>query len=578
MRRWTGALLAALTLLLAGCANIPDQSTPQAVGTAAQPPGVTPPPDPKADPYTLVRNFVGEAGNPEAAKGYLSDSASWQSDGPPTIIDKTFGTLPIPAQERKAQGDDGQGNEVTVVLTVTKVGRLGTDHAFIPIVSPGPDEYRVVVRRKSADDFWRIQTPPDTVLITLDRFIEDYQRVSVYYFDPEFRVTVPDIRYINARPAGGAPDRVMRELLDGPSEMLRNAVKSALPPEAEMRTNAVSDSDGALVVNLTKLGERTPDERAYIAAQVVLSLKDVVQTKIRLLADGHALISGHTDWRPSEVPSYDLATRPSPDLTGMFTGPAGRVYNLRDGTQIQGPAGSGEIKVVSAAQSIDGRSLAVVQELPTGVRLLVGGIGPQLHPIDLTATTLTRPTWLLGATGGPSNEVWTVQNGVDVVRTVRTGNDTWAPSPVITTDLRPYGTITDLRLSRDGVRIAAVISGHAVVASVVRTKDSVSIRSPRTLRPSELTTVVGVDWLNQDTVVVATGQTSQPVVNVPVNGFELIPYNSSNLGPPITAIAAAPDRSIIVTDSRGMWEATEIRQIWHLHSTQVAGARPFYPG
>jgi hypothetical protein len=214
----------------------------------------------------------------------------------------------------------------------------------------------------------------------------------------------------------------------------------------------------------------------------------------------------------------------------------------------------------------------------TGVRLQIGGIGGPLRPVDLAASTLTRPTWLLGATGAPSNEVWTVQNGVEVVRAVRTGNDSWAASPVITDALRSYGTITDLRLSRDGVRIAAVISGRAVVAAVVRTKDTVSIRSPRTLRPGELTTVVGVDWLNQDTVVVATGQTNQPVVNVPVNGFELIPYNSSNLGPPITAIAAGPDRSIVVTDGRGMWEATEIRQIWHLHATQVAGARPFYPG
>lgn len=580
MVRLVGALLVALTVLLAGCANIPDQSTPQAVGDQSAPSqGAAPLPDPKADPYTVVRNFVAAADNPDVAKGYLTEAAkpNWQGEAPPMIIDETFGTAPIPAQERKAQGDEGDGNDFTVVLTVTKLGRLGPDRAFIPAV--GSADYRVVVHRQNAEAPWRIQTPPDTVLITKLKFNAAYQRVTVYYFDPERRVTVPDLRYIASRPVVGAPDRVLRLLLEGPSATLNGAVKTALPPEAEMRFNAVSDSDGALVVNLAKLGDRSLEERQLIAAQIVLSLRDVVQTKIKLLADGQPLIRERPDWRPSDIPAYDLPTRPNPELSGMYTGANGRVHSLKDGAQIGGPAGNGELKVISAAQSIDGKVLAVVHEVPTGARLRVGPIGPPLREVDLAASTLTRPTWSLPAPGGTSNEVWTVQNGVDVIRVVRTGNDSWAPSPVIAADLRDFaGTITDLRLSRDGVRLAAVIGGRLVVASVVRTKDSVSIRFPRTVRPGELTTVAGVDWLSQDTLVVATGVPNQPVINVPVDGFEVSPYNSSNLvAPPITAIAAAPDRAVLVTDGRGIWQATEIRQIWRLQ-TEVPAARPFYPG
>lgn len=573
-----GAMLTVLVTVLAGCANIPDQSTPQAVANlGTQSPGATPLPDPKADPLTVVRNFIGEAGNPDAAKGYLTDAAkaSWQSDAPPTIIAETFGTAPIPPPERKAQGDDG-GNDYTVVLTVTLLGRLGPDRAFVPRL--GTAEYRVVVHRQTTEDPWRIQTPPPDVLITMPAFNLAYQRVSVYYFDPEFRVVVPDRRYIPAKPLVGAPDRVIRLLLDGPSAALEGAVKTAIPTEAQMGTNAVADSDGALVVNLTKLGDQTPEDRQLIAVQVVLSLKDVVQTKIRLLADGHTLISDHKDWRQSDVPSWDLLTRPNPDLPGMFTA-AGKVYSLRGGGTIQGPAGNGELKVISAAQSIDGKSLAVVHEVPTGARLRVGGIGPPMREVELAASTLTRPTWMLGASNAGSNEVWTVQNGVEVVRVVRTANESWAPSPVISSELHSFGsTITDLRLSRDGVRVAAVISGQVVVASVVRAKDTVSIHAPRILRTGELTTVVGVDWLNQDTLVVATGQADRPVVNVPVDGFEANAYNRSNLDSAITAIAAAPDRLVLVADGHEMWEASEIRQIWNLHPTPVAGARPFYPG
>jgi hypothetical protein len=577
-RRVAALLAAALVVSLAGCANIPDQSTPQAVGDLSIPSAGAPPlPDAKADPYTLVRNFVGAVDNPDIAKGYLTDAAkpNWQGDAPPTIIAETFSTTPLPPQLRKAQGDESGGNDFTVVLTVTKLGRLGPDRAFVPEI--GSEEKSVVVHRQNADSPWRIQTPP-TPLITLPKFSSAYQRVSVIFFDPDRRVSVPDLRYIARRPLSGGADRVLRLLLDGPSQTLADAVQTALPPEAEMRFNAVSDSDGSLVVNLTKLGEQSPEQRQLIAAQIVLSLRDVVQTKIKLLADGQPLIRERPEWRPSDIPAYDLPARPSPELPGMFTAPTGKVHSLKDGAPIPGPAGSGEIKVTSAAQSLDGKTLAVVQEVPTGARLRVGGIGPPLRDVDLAAPTLTRPTWALPAAGGTSNEFWTVQNGVEVVRVVRTGNDSWAPSPVIATDLRGFdGTITDLRLSRDGVRLAAVIGARLVVASVVRTQNSVSIRTPRSVRLGELTTVVSTDWLNQDTLVVATGQPSQPVINVPVDGFDTSPYNSANLNAAITAIAAAPDRPVLVTDSRGIWDATEIRQIWHL-SSEIPGARPFYPG
>jgi hypothetical protein len=577
-----GALLAVAAVLaaaLAGCANIPTESTPQAIGDLSAPSAGAPPLiDPKADPYTVVRSFVGAADNPDVAKGYLTEAAkpNWQGDAPPTIIAETFGTAPVPPQRRKEQGEGGDGNDFTVVLSVTKFGRLGAERAFVPEI--GKPEFEVVLHRQNADAPWRIQTPPPTPLITVSKFTSAYQRVSVFFFDRERRVTVPDLRYIARRPLSGGADRVLRLLLDGPSETLNNAVTTVLPPETEMRFNAVPDADGAVLVNLTKLGDRSLEDRQLIAAQIVLSLRDVVQTKIKLQADGQPLIRERSEWRPSDIPAYDLPTRPSPELLGMYTGTNNRVYSLKDGSPIAGPAGSGELKVVSAAQSIDGKTLAVVQEVPTGVRLRVGGLGAALKDVDLTAPTLTRPTWSLPAPGGTSNELWTVQNGVEVVRVVRTGNDSWAPSPVIATDLRGFGgSITDLRLSRDGVRAAIVVGGRLVVASVVRTKDSVSIRSPREIRPGELTTVVGADWYTQDTLVVATGQSSQPAVNVLVDGFELSPYNSANLAAPITAIAAAPDRSVLVTDNRGIWDSSEIRQIWHLHS-EVPGARPFYPG
>jgi hypothetical protein len=573
-RRRIVVLLLAVALGAAGCANIPEQSTPQAVPNAnAKPPVTAAQPDPDADPYQLVRDFIGAAGNPEAAKGYLADPKTWPGDAPPTIIAETFNATPVPAVERKGEGDT-ENNQVTVVLTVSKLGRLGADRAFIPAF--GTDEFRVLVSRKDKADVWRIQTPPNVVLIRQSDFNLSYQQVSLYFFDPELRVIVPDLRYIVAQPTEGAPNQVIRLLLDGPSDTLDNAVKNMLAG-ADTRTNTVVDADdGAVEVNLTKIGEKTAEERQLIAAQVVLSLRGVTQARIRLLVDNHQLIADHTEWRPSDIPSYDAATKPNPDLAGLFTTPAGKVFSLADGAAIQGQVN--DLKVASAAQSIDGKSLAVVQEVPTGARLRIGPLGGAMQEVQLAASTLTRPTWLLGTSNSAAgNEVWTVQNGKDIVRVLRTGNDTWAASTVNTSELGTFGTITDLRLSRDGVRIAAVISGLAVVASVVRTKDSVAIRSPRAVQSTEIKTAISVDWRNQENLVVATGDPNRPVVNVPVDGFKLVAYNSANLTAPVTAVAAGPDRDVVVTDSTGMLAAAETNQVWR-SLRQVSGARPFYPG
>ena len=124
---------------------------------------------------------------------------------------------------------------------------------------------------------------------------------------------------------------------------------------------------------------------------------------------------------------------------------------------------------------------------------------------------------------------------------------------------------------------AVVANGQVVVASVVRDKDSVVINAPRALQMSQVHDVVGVDWHGLEEVVAATSQSGQPVVNISVDGFYLTAYSTSNLGTPVSAVSAAPDRDVVVTDRSGMWAASGAAQVWRLLH-QVPGARPFYPG
>jgi hypothetical protein len=578
-RRRVYAGLLVVVLALAGCANIPEESTPHAVRDQQQvmTEAVQQPPTPNINPYDLVREFVRRSGNPEAAKMYLTEraQASWAGDGKPTVISDRFDTIPQRNDDERLAGEDpGSADQITVMLGVTQLGRLGADNAFIPMI--GENRFRVELVREKGQ--WRIDEPPDGVYVPLSDFNVSYRPVTVYYFDPDLRITVPDQRYVAAEPEEGLPTRVISVLLSGPSDSMRQSVVSPLEGVAT-RTNVVADPDGTLVVDLVPLGNRTEEQRELIAAQIVLTMHAVTYSRLRIKGDGQDLIAGHGDWRPSDIKQYDASTKPNPDQQGLVSSD-GRLRTLRDGKAVPGPAGDGEYDVVSAAQSIDGRQLAVVTRVGGKLQLRIGRYGEALQPVDLDAASMTRPTWRVStAEGQDASEVWTVEDG-NVVRIVRTGDETWKSVEVNASSLESFGVIRELRLSRDGTRAAMVMTnGKLVVAAVQRDKDSVSLAQPRTLQPTNILNAVGVDWLNQHTLVVATGQTDLPVIRLSVDGLTIDTYDTNNLQFPIKAVTAAPDRNVVVTDNAAVLEVPGLGQVWRqLQNGQGSNAIPFYPG
>jgi hypothetical protein len=581
-RRVHTALLAMAILVLAGCANIPEESTPHAVREEQQlvTEAAERPPTPNLNAFDLVREFVKRSGNPEAASMYLTDEAKkkWPADSKPYVIHDTFSTVPMSNDDQKQTGDDQGGVEsgrVVVVLRVTQIGRLGTDNAFIPRIG-GPEFQVDVVREKGQ---WRIDEPPPDVYVPYSYFKTSYRAVTVYFFDPDLRITVPDQRYVPAAPAAGLPDRVIKVLLSGPSDSISRSVVSPLKGVGA-RTNVVPDADGTLVVDLNPLGDKTREQREKIAAQVVLSLQNVTSSRLRIKGDNEDLIQGHGDWRLSDIKPYDTATKPGPDQQGLLVS-GGKLRMLQDGKAAPGPAGQGAYDVVSAAQSIDGEQLAVVTRVDGRLRLRVGRYGEELQEVSLDAATMSRPTWRV-STGDDqdASEVWTVEDG-NVVRVARPDDETWRSVEVNASALNEnFGSVIELRLSRDGTRAAIVTSrGWVVLAAVERDKDSVSLTGPRTLSPTMIVNAVGVDWLNQHTLVVATRQPQMPVINLSLDGLTIDLYDPNNLQLPVRAITAAPDREVVVTDSAAVSRVSGLGQVWHrLPNGQGPSAIPFYPG
>ncbi|XVS63660.1 LpqB family beta-propeller domain-containing protein [Actinosynnema sp. CA-299493] len=574
-------LLAVLlaVLVAAGCAAIPTQTSPIAVNPSAGNASEAAAPEPikDIDPLTLVREFVNASANPEgdyaAAKAYLTEDAKkeWNTKGTPTIIDTTFNTVPTP-------GVTADDRNRTVLLQGRNVGRLQLeDNSFIQLI--GPLDTPIGIER-DPEDQWRISAPPDGVYVPLGGFQQNYRRVTLFFYSPDFGVLVPDPRWVVIAPSTSIPSRVTSLLLKGPSVGMRGALATAVPNGAAQRKNTSEADDGALEVDLTKVGDITVQAGKQIVAQVVKSLAGVSSSRIRVLVEGQPIVPDQLEWRPADVQTGEELATPNAGLNGMLVA-NGRVKQV-NGDAVPGPAGSGDYTVLGAAQSLDGSRLAVVSRVAgDAVRLRVGPVQEQLAEVDLRASTMTRPTWLLsGRQGEPGTEVWTVADGANVVRVIETDRG-WTTNAVNASELAELGRVTELRLSRDGTRVAAVVDGRLVVAAVVRGQDSaVSLRSPRHLQPSQLgTSAMSLDWLAQDVLVVSTSLAAWPIAKVNIDGVRVERYNTSNLTVPVASVTAAPGRNVLAVDQSGLWSANDVGDVWRASTTKAeAGTQAFYPG
>jgi hypothetical protein len=569
-------------MVLAGCASIPGETQPQHAdlqggnGTAS---AEVPQPPKNEDPPNIVRDFVNNSGDPTnlhaSARAYLVDAAksTWNMASTAqsvAIIDDLFDTI-----EESTQSTDS--NLETVVLRARLTGTLGPDGAFQPPTAKQSQDYEIPVQvRRQKDGQWRIVDPPDTLLIINSDFGKYYRPVSVYFFDQSWDVLVPDPRYVVSEPVNGLAGRIIGLLLGGPSQSLKGAVQNAIPGDATLKTNVLTSSNGEIVVNLKSMPDQTSNMKQLMVAQIVRTLENY-GSSVSVQSEGVALVPGHVTWRLSDLPSY--APFVGPTATGLVVA-HDKVLNLTSGDPIHGPAGNGDYQVVTAAESMDGQELATVtQETTTNEVLRVGGIKVAAQSVkDLNAAHFTRPTWAPSdAAGDPSRAVWTVAGGV-VVRVASTPGGSWAASPVDATALAPYGSITDLRLSRDGVRVAVVAGGHLLVGAIVSDQGSVAIKQVRMLQPT-VDQAVRVDWLRQDLLVVSTNQPGSPVRSVSVDGETMDGYSSANLTTAVTEVAASESGPVLAANAAGIWSSTDINEVWQpIPHNQPAGAIPFYPG
>ncbi|MGH3787635.1 MAG: LpqB family beta-propeller domain-containing protein [Pseudonocardiaceae bacterium] len=567
MRRRLLAAVAALSAL-AGCAAIPGSSDIQVVrsvpiGSQSGPPAG---PERGVDPFRLVRDFIEATGSPAdghaAARAFLSSDAAmtWDDRAGLTVVEDTPGATP--------QADSADGFR-RIRVGGSRLGVLNGDGSF----SPAAGSFSVPLDLIIENGEWRITTPPPGVLVEVSAFQRNYRQVRVCFVDPNRGTLVPDQRWVPAQPASTLPGRVLDMLLAGPSQRLTGAVRSALPAGARLRSNVLVSSSGRAVVNLTGVDSLSEQERRLIAAQIVASLDGLVPAPVRLLADGEPLVPGQVEWNSTDVASYAASVGP-PVVPGQVI--VNGQLRWLDGTPAPGPAGTGQLALLRAARSSPGGELlAAVARGPDGrPQLRVGPVDGDLVAVPLDAETMTRPTWRPSGT-----EAWTVINGRTVAGVALSGAGPPLTYPVNATELAQLGPISQLRSSRDGVRVAAVVGGRLVVAAVVIESGAVSLRHPQVLRDGNLPPTASVDWARPELLVVASAGPSPEVSSVSVDGLTRRQVTSTNLTGPLTDVAAAPGREVLVADATGLWAYSDTQEVWEpLLGGIGPGAAPLYTG
>jgi Lipoprotein LpqB beta-propeller domain/Sporulation and spore germination len=571
----TGRLVAALlaaAALASGCASIPSSSPPQVFPIDAQ--ESTPPDtDPRYDaiqprdgesPLEIVRDFLAVGGShPQrhaAARAYLTPKAAedWKDNLGVAVLEDT----PLYLEDRG-------GTEV--VMSATQRARITVDGAYLPNPAPYPYDFRM----EKIDGQWRIGNPPPGLLVTGQTFEQAWRPYNVYFLDSTRARVVPDVRMVPYPQDTALPSLLVGYLGSGPSDRLEGAVTSDLDG-VRLQSNIVRDKDG-VDVYLTGLGGNDDTLEPGGFAQLVWTLNQLGVGGIEVFLDGEQIapqaqpkqtLQRFGDWRGFDPDALAVST------PGYFIR-GGAVFTTTDGP-VPGPVGTGAYAAQSVGVSLNRESLAVVGRRRGGsVGLWVGRAGgtPRLA---LTGTTMTTPTW-----GSAVDEVWTVRNGREIVLVQGNGQ----PSRVAAPALDGLGTVSALRLSRDGARVALVAgsAGRQQIYLGVVVREEGAVKIPALYAFSlGAGPVADVSWSDALTLtaLVRPSVLGSSLYTVGIDGRapgQLV--NAARLPAPPAAVATAPNLPLLTVAARAVWRSPGSGEPWaRVTQSAATESAPVYPG
>lgn len=512
------AILACLALALSGCAGLPTGGPVNAgldLSDDAPPNPVSFFPDKPqagATPQQIVEGFIragsGPTDNWETARLYLDAAVreQWQPEAGVTV-DVLAGRVPSVT------------SDTTIDMQLTQVAAVDDTGAYT-VVDRGPTTLSFALAQDDAGE-WRITEAPDGVVLDEDQFDSVYNAYSLAYFDPAWEYLVPDVRWF---PTSNAATRIALALVDGaPSPWLAESVTTAFPENVSLQSPAVPIDDGVAQVTLgasaLALDEVT---RSRMRTQLQASLSRARVSEVTMTASGTQLAAEVISTRSTRVNTLALGLTEQ-GFGFISSGDIEPIDGLTDTIATLQPA---PVAIQLAAD----RQFAAVR-VASGEIVRVQADG-QVLPVD------ARPE-LVDPSLDPQGYIWSVPADAPTQLTVLSSQgervdvrNAWVGA----------SRITAMEVSRDGARVAAIVSsaGNSVVsvAGIVRDGDG----APQELGDwIALGTVAGagldIGWLDDTTVgVLSRSGDTVELVQQPVGG----PASEPLTAPPgTTSLAGA---------------------------------------
>ncbi|MCK1819854.1 LpqB family beta-propeller domain-containing protein [Streptomyces sp. XM83C] len=585
-------------VLLAGCASMPDSGDLRGVeSTPRQDSQVrvfAMPPREGALPSEIVQGFLEALTSDDptyaTARQYLTKqaSANWRPERSTTVLADGPGT------EADREADREDGDDYSFTLTGTRVATLD-EQSYTP--SPGSYRQPVHLKRDRKTGQWRIDSPPPGVVMGQSDFQRNYVAVDKYYFasnggqESGMPVAVADPVFVRERV--NPMTQVVRSVLAGPTKWLRPVVRSSFPTGTALAngtTTLTPDDQNKLTVplnaNAARVGRGKCEE---MAAQLLFTLQ-----RLTPAVDEVELTSGNRHLCSlSEDRADAIAVRGSqkhPEYLYFLDG-GGRLVRLASGTSgvkpdpVPGPLGEGAVQLGAVAVSRDEHEAAGVAA--DGGSLYVASLvsASSLDGSLVTSKGKTRQERLTTPSWDARGDLWVADRNPSGGGLFVLPDGSGKPLRVAVPGLD--GTIRDVRVAADGVRIALVVEQGGkqslVIGRIERTdtKDGgqpeVSVLELRSAGP-ELEEITAVSWAGDSRLVVVAREQGgvQQMRYVQVDG-------STPEGPAPAALtgvkeiaAAEDDRvplvahsvdGIVRLPSGGQWE-----------KVVKEGSAPVYPG
>jgi hypothetical protein len=634
-------VLAAAVASVAGCVGMPSNgpalqfsASPQSGGQDGNLIGSVPlGPQPGDDPSEIVQGFLTAADSFPlygVAEEYLTSSAVglWKPGFAVTVFSKMNGPNVAPTPTASPSG----GPRAKVVVTGTVQAMFNGTGQYVSALSPGPASTSYDFDLVKVNGQWRIDNPPNYRMLLVGDFPFFYKAQDLYFMDPQDQVLVPDSVFV---PLGATVSQLLTDLVDSltaspKTPWLNNATDTELP--AGLRVQQVFNDGSTVTVDLAvpRTVKPAPRELELFAAQLVWTLIGPPTTSPSGFSSVVLELNGRP-WTPPAPPCLNgqlPGQVQTPGPYGCFdpypSSPSSFYYVdrgqswARCGTETMGLSGSigSVVPLVGRTGAFTSQQCNPNQSVHEGDPAL-----PPLQPASLPAVTMAAVSpdggYLAIVTAGQGDLYVGKRSGQAATFSARPrlsgggitslswdrDDDLWVtqggsiyelPSAGKAVQVAFGGTVTDLAVAPDGVRLAFIAhvgdsnpglylaaiggvppAGVQLGASGVRQ----AITDAATIGPG-LTHPASVAWYDADDLLVvndaandaANGNT---LMEVPVDGQQ----PQQVIAPPgVTSITADGHANVLVAGLSGnsLEVSTSLEGPWY--PLGEPGQSPAYPG